>query len=58
MFEALELCPGVKWEPLFKTEKEYQEFRERYIAAVTPQLEAYELARRRSEQESFFRRIG
>lgn len=61
MFEQLSpLLPGPdgkprEMQPFYATREEYEEFRERFVAAVTPQLEKYRLAHLRSERESMFR---
>lgn len=50
----IELLPGVEPEPLFKTNEEYQKFREEFSAAVAPDLEKYARARALSERDSMY----
>ena len=51
----IELLPGgVKGEPLFKTEEEYQRFREEFMREVAPDMEKYALARALSERDSMY----
>lgn len=47
----LELLPGAEWEDVFKTPEEYQEFRDRYCAAVEGPLKESEHARALSWHE-------
>lgn len=51
----VELLPEVvKSEPLFKTEEEYQIFRESYMVEVCSKLREFDLARARSERDSMY----
>ena len=50
--ERLELVPGVKFEPLFRTEQEYQAFRASFQAEVKPELDRLREARRQSEEDA------
>lgn len=53
MLEALSpLLEGRELHPVYETQKEYNEFRERFMARVIPEQEKYEDAHRRSEQEA------
>lgn len=52
------LPEGVVSQPLFKTEEEYQTFRESYIEEVGPKLREYDLARARSERDSMFHLVN
>lgn len=54
MPEILELLPEAPElaRPLFPDEQEYDLFRERFIETVAPQLERWQEARRKSEEES------
>jgi uncharacterized protein YnzC (UPF0291/DUF896 family) len=55
MIQTINLLPeGVKSEPLFKTEKEYQRFRKDFIESVAPEMEKHRIARMRSEHASRF----
>ena len=54
----LEIVPGLKTEPFFKTPEEYAAFRDAYIEFVTPRLEELKWARIRSEQESMRRIVN
>lgn len=55
MITLIELLPpGVKSEPLFKTEEEYWRFREEFMKEVAPALERYALARALSERDSMY----
>ena len=48
MFDILYPLPeGTEMTPVYKTEEEYQEFRERYMEEVIPKLKEYELAHAR-----------
>ncbi len=54
MPEVLELLPenpGLA-APLFKTEEDYARFREHFIETVSPELEKWMEARRKSEEEA------
>jgi len=54
MPEVLELLPenpGLAT-PLFDSEDDYTRFREEFIATVSPELEKWMEARRRSEEEA------
>lgn len=48
----LEIVPGLKSEPLFPNAGDYEKFKERYIAQVTPELARLQRARDLSEHES------
>ena len=54
MNEQLEVIPGQKElsQPLFTSEREYQEFRRSYSEEITPALEDLREARRQSEEQS------
>lgn len=54
MNEQLEVIPGEEElsQPLFNSEREYQEFRRTYTEEVTPELELLREARRQSEEQS------
>ena len=54
MNELIEVIPGQTEhsQPLFKSEREYQEFRRSYSEAITPELEDLREARRQSEEQS------
>jgi hypothetical protein len=54
MKELLEVIPGQKElsQPLFNSEREYQDFRRSYTEEITPELELLREARRQSEEES------
>jgi len=43
-----EIVPGVKWEPLFKPEQEYEAFRQWWQEHVDPELRKQDEARDRS----------
>ncbi len=47
-----ELVPGVKFEPLFKTDEEYQEFRRRFSEEMKPALDEQRRQRAKSELDS------
>jgi hypothetical protein len=49
---------GVVLTPLFEKEADYQEFRERYVRSVVPELEEQASKRRKSEEESRRRLLG
>jgi hypothetical protein len=49
----LEIVPGVKGEPLFKSQEEYEAFRKSFHDDVAPELEKLEEARRRSIEDLF-----
>jgi hypothetical protein len=54
--QVIELFPpAVESKSLFATPEQYEKFRESFIAEVTPQLEKWEEAHRRSVHESFCR---
>lgn len=56
MIQTINLLPeGVKSEPFFKTEEEYQRFRQDFIDAVAPEMEKHRRARMESERASMFR---
>ncbi len=49
----IEIIPkGVKIEPLFKTDEDYQKFRDEYSRKVIPELEKWERARALSCHEA------
>ena len=50
-FDLLPDAPGLA-KPLFQTNEDYDDFRETFIAEVSPKLEAWRLARLRSESEA------
>ena len=52
MIQTIELP---KSEPLFKSEEDYQKFRDSYCESVKDDLEKYRIARLESERESMFR---
>ena len=54
MKEPLEVIPEQeeKSQPLFKSEREYQDFRRSYSEEITPELELLREARRQSEEQS------
>jgi hypothetical protein len=54
MTETLELLPNEEdvARPLFDTQEEYTQFREKFMQEVIPQLEKWQEARRRSEEEA------
>jgi len=54
MKDLLELIPGQAELPqsLFKSERDYQEFRRSYTEEITPELENLREARRQSEEQS------
>jgi len=54
MNERLEVIAGQgePSEPLFKSEREYQDFRRSYAEEIIPALEVLREARRQSEEES------
>ena len=54
MKELLEVIPGQAElsQPLFNSEREYQEFRRSYSEEITPELEDLREARRQSEEQS------
>jgi len=55
MIQTINLLPkGVKSEPFFKTEEEYQRFRQDFIDAVAPEMEKHRIARMESERDSMF----
>jgi hypothetical protein len=55
MIQTINLLPeGVMGEPFFKSEKEYQRFRQDFIDAVTPEMEKHRIARMESEKEAMF----
>jgi hypothetical protein len=52
--EQFEIIPGQAQlsEPLFKSEREYENFRRSYAEQIAPELERLSEARRQSEEES------
>ena len=44
-----------KGEPLFKSEEEYQRFRDSYYESVKEDMEKWRIAHLKSERESMFR---
>ena len=54
MNELLEVIPGQAElsQPLFSSEREYQDFRKSYAEEILPALELLREARRQSEEES------
>ena len=54
MKELLEVIPGQQdvSQPMFNSEREYQEFRRSYSEEITPELEDLREARRQSEEQS------
>jgi len=54
MNNLLEVIPGQHElsQPLFKSEREYQEFRRSYSEEIMPELEDLHEARRQSEEQS------
>jgi len=52
VIQIIELPEG---EFLFKSEEEYQKFRDSYCESVKDDLEKYRIARLESERESMFR---
>jgi hypothetical protein len=56
MKELLEVIPGQQdvSQPMFNSEREYQEFRRSYSEKITPELEDLREARRQSEEQSRF----
>jgi len=54
MNDRLELIPGQEKlpEPLFNSERDYQEFRRTFTEEITPELENLREARRQSEEQS------
>ncbi len=46
---VLELAPGIKGKPAFKSPEEYEQFRLNFQKAVEPELRRYREARARSE---------
>lgn len=56
MVTEIKLWPeGCNPQPVFKSEDEYQKFRQSFIDEVAPEMEKHRLARLRSEHESMFR---
>lgn len=47
------LVPGMKSEPLFKTQKEYEDFRESFSKSVQPALDRQRRARAESWKAAF-----
>lgn len=59
MADILEVTPEeVQTHPLFKTEEEYEQFREGFVEAVRPIQEKWLEARRQSEEEARYRLLG
>lgn len=52
------LPEGVRLTPLFEKDSDYQQFRERYVREVVPELEEQASKRRKSEEESRRRLLG
>jgi hypothetical protein len=52
--EVIQLVPGLRGKPVFATREEYERFRLEFAEAVRPDLERYALARRKSEEASFY----
>jgi hypothetical protein len=52
----MEIVQGIEGEPFFKTDEEYQRFREEFIEAVHDKLEENRRKRRLSEHE-FFQKV-
>lgn len=50
MVQTLSIFGDSSPKPLFSTQADYEQFREDYIAAVSPQLKQWEEARRKSEE--------
>ena len=50
--DDFELLAGVKPKPLFRTEEEYQEFRQRFQEEVKPELDRQREARQQSEEDA------
>ena len=53
MIKISELLP--KSEPLFKSEEEYQKFRDSYCESVKDDMEKWRIARLESERESMYK---
>ena len=51
VIELLPESPGLA-RPLFATEEDYSRFREEYIETVSPELDKWMEARRKSEEEA------
>jgi hypothetical protein len=52
------LPEDVRLTPLFANESDYQQFRERYVREMVPELEEQASKRRKSEEESRRRLLG
>lgn len=50
--QHIEIIPGLKSKPLFKSDAEYERFAHSYAAEATPALEQCRLAHARSERDS------
>jgi len=61
MVKIISLLPdlpdGVNSRPLFATDEEYQDFRQRYIETMAPELEKWRRAHLESEKASMSRRV-
>jgi chloramphenicol O-acetyltransferase len=55
MIQKIKFPKGSK--PLFKSQKDYEKFREEYIKEVAPEMEKHRIARAKSEHEARFRRV-
>jgi hypothetical protein len=56
MVQIINILPdGVESKPLFKTEEDYQKWRQEFIDAVSGDMKKWLLACKRSELESMFR---
>ena len=58
MIHEIKLLPNDNSKPVFKTEEEYQAFRQSFIEAMAPDLEKHRIARLKSELESMFRIVN
>ena len=59
MIQKINILPdGVKAEPFFKTEEEYQKFRQNFIDEVAPEMEKHRIARIKSEHAAMFRIVN
>ena len=55
MTTEIELVPGFKGEPVFRSDKEREEFRRWWHENIVPQLEKFDEAHCRSVEDSFNR---
>lgn len=53
-----ELVPGIKSEPLFSSQEDYNSFYASFVARVTPELDKHKIARAESERAAMYHFIS